>query len=325
MMALTCESIMRASGDTRTPLLDRPRARSRSTRCSAPFLIYGWGPFPRAGRRGRGVGHGDRAGGDGRGLPGRRGARPSARFPLARRAAGPADPDRRHGAGRAAGRADRHAVLGGLHRVRALGRRASAPASMAIVGIANRIEAIQFMTAVAIGIAGAALVGQNLGAGRPDRAVAGDPHRAALERCGLAGAITLVLIAVSRSAFLALFTRDPEVMRLGVPYLRILALCLVVQRHRDRDRRVDPGLGPHPRAVADLHQRSRCCASRSRSGCRPGPAPACSGIAWVITGHLRRARLLIVAWAARGTWKRGLRARAARARRRSRPSRPRRA
>jgi Na+-driven multidrug efflux pump len=46
------------------------------------------------------------------------------------------------------------------------------PASMAIVGIVNRIEAIQFMTAVSLGTAGAALVGQNLGAGRPDRAVA---------------------------------------------------------------------------------------------------------------------------------------------------------
>ena len=37
-----------------------------------------------------------------------------------------------------------------------------------------------------------------------------------------------MLFVLFPTVFLGLFTRDPEVHRLGVPYLRILALCLVV-------------------------------------------------------------------------------------------------
>ena len=49
MMALTCESIMRASGDTRTPLLIDLCAVGLNAALD-PLLIYGWGPV-----RGMGV------------------------------------------------------------------------------------------------------------------------------------------------------------------------------------------------------------------------------------------------------------------------------
>src|SRR6185503_14717184 len=48
MMALTCESIMRSSGDTRTPLLIDLCAVALNA-VLAPFLIYGLGPIPAMG------------------------------------------------------------------------------------------------------------------------------------------------------------------------------------------------------------------------------------------------------------------------------------
>ena len=43
----------------------------------------------------------------------------------------------------------------------------------------------------------------------------------------IAGTLT-VLLAAFPQVFLHLFTRDAEAVRLGVPYLRVLSLCLVV-------------------------------------------------------------------------------------------------
>jgi len=48
LVGLTCEGIMRASGDTRTPLLIDLFAVSLNAVLD-PFLIYGWGPAPRLG------------------------------------------------------------------------------------------------------------------------------------------------------------------------------------------------------------------------------------------------------------------------------------
>src|SRR5258706_1703548 len=48
MMALTCESIMRSSGDTRTPLLIDLSAVALNAVLD-PILIYGLGPVPAMG------------------------------------------------------------------------------------------------------------------------------------------------------------------------------------------------------------------------------------------------------------------------------------
>ena len=48
LVGLTCEGIMRASGDTRTPLLIDLFAVTLNAVLD-PFLIYGWGPFPKLG------------------------------------------------------------------------------------------------------------------------------------------------------------------------------------------------------------------------------------------------------------------------------------
>src|SRR5439155_15451528 len=97
--------------------------------------------------------------------------------------------------------------------------------SLAVVGIANRIEAIQFVVGSSIGIAGAALVGQNIGAGRPDRAAAA--IRVGLSWCVPVSIVLTALVATCPTWFLGLFTRDPEAIRVGIPYLRVLSSCMI--------------------------------------------------------------------------------------------------
>src|SRR5207245_537418 len=99
-------------------------------------------------------------------------------------------------------------------------------AALATIGVANRIEAIQFATSVALGTAGATLVGQNLGAGKPERAVAA--IKTGLLWGTAVSAVVTTILWVNPDVFITLFTRDPGVHQLGVPYLRILAICLIV-------------------------------------------------------------------------------------------------
>jgi Na+-driven multidrug efflux pump len=176
-------------------------------------------------------------------------------------------------------------------------------ASMAVVGIVNRVEALQFVTSVAIGTAGAALVGQNLGAGLPDRA-------ARVIRTGLkwnlwvSASLTVVLIGFPH-LFLSLFSRDPEVLRLGVPYLRILSTCLVINGMEIVTAESVMGSG-HTRALSWLFSVFSLLRVPLAFWVPDWTGLGVVGIAWVITATCTVRGLLIVAWASRGTWKRGL-------------------
>ena len=300
LVGLTCEGIMRASGDTRTPLLIDLFAVTLNAVLD-PFLIYGWGPFPKLGVAGAAwatviaqatmvalfftvAARGHRA------------------FPLARHAEGL--PVRIAGMARVGVPA---ALIGMLFSAVyvAFARSASryGAASMAIVGIANRVEALQFITSVAIGIAGAALVGQNLGARRPDRAVQ-------VIRTGvtwnlwLAGTLSAMLIAWPQ-VFIALFSRDPEVMRLGVPYVRILSICLLVNGMEIVTAESVMGSG-HTRTLSWIFGVFSVLRIPLAFWVPDVTGLGVLGIAWVITVTCVVRGLIIVAWAARGTWKHGL-------------------
>jgi putative MATE family efflux protein len=300
LVALTCEGIMRASGDTRTPLLIDLCAITLNA-VLAPFLIYGWGPFPRLEVRGAAIAtvlaqatmvagylviamRGHRA------------------FPLARSAAGP--PVRIAGMARVGVPA---ALIGMMFSVVyvAFARSASrfGAASMAIVGIANRIEALQFITSVSIGTAGAALVGQNLGAQQPERAVR--VIRTGLTwNLWLAGTLSAVLIAWPQ-LFLALFSRDPDVLRLGVPYVRILSVCLIVNGMEIVTAESVMGSG-HTRVLSWIFSSFSLLRIPLAFLVPDWTGSGVLGIAWVITVTCMVRGLIIVGWAARGTWKRGL-------------------
>jgi putative MATE family efflux protein len=300
MMALTCESIMRSAGDTRTPLLIDLCAVALNAALD-PILIYGLGPVPAMGVAGAAwaTAAAHTAMLAGYLLVAARGHRA---FPLARRAAGP--PVR---IGRMARVGLPAALIGMLFSVVyvAFARSASrfGAASLASVGIANRIEAIQFMTSAAIGTAGAALVGQNLGAGRPERAA--EAIRIGVRWAVLASlALSAVLIAFPL-AFIGMFTADAEVHRVGAPYLRVLALCLAFGGTEVVMSEAILGSG-HTAAISWIFSSVSLLRIPLAFWVPDWTGLGVLGIAWLITVTCVGRTLLIVAWVARGSWKRGL-------------------
>jgi putative MATE family efflux protein len=98
--------------------------------------------------------------------------------------------------------------------------------STAAHGVAIRIEALAFLTVTAFSIAASTLVGQYLGAGRPDLAA-----KAGRTAWGIGVALLVVvgsLIYVEAEAMFGLFLggRQPNVVLEGVPVLRIVAFAL---------------------------------------------------------------------------------------------------
>jgi len=300
MVSLTGESIMRSSGDSRTPLFVDLGAITLNALLD-PFLIYGWGPFPRLGVAGAAwatviaqammattyvtlaV----------RGHPA---------FPFSRRTGGRTV--KTTGVLRVGAPA---AIIGMLFSVVYIVFASSAsrfgPASMAIIGIANRIEAVSYLVAVAIGLAAATIVGQNLGAGQPERAEM-------VIRTGIRWVLwfSLVLTAIMLTVpnlFITLFTPDAEVLRVGQPYIRILSLCLCFNVVEIVVAESVLASG-HTLPISIIF----CTFSLLRlplaylvpdwTGWKVW------GIAAVISGTCILRCLCIVAWASRGTWKSGL-------------------
>ena len=94
--------------------------------------------------------------------------------------------------------------------------------TLAAYGIVNRVFSLVVMPSMGLAGACTTLVGQNLGAGRPDRA----EHTTWLTT-GLAGGILLVAGAVVYlvpGPIVAIFNDHPEVLEHGTAYLTILAL-----------------------------------------------------------------------------------------------------
>jgi putative MATE family efflux protein len=165
--ALTAEIAFRAAGDTRTPLMLDGVSIALNI-VLAPVLIYGLGPAPRLGVAGAAwatVAAQALLAASYAVLALRR--HPA--FPLARRA-----PGAPVGIGGLARVGVPAALIGSLFSVVYLAFvRAASPygeAAVALIGVGNRIEALQFILSLSVGLAGATLLGQALGAGRVDRA-----------------------------------------------------------------------------------------------------------------------------------------------------------
>jgi len=177
-------------------------------------------------------------------------------------------------------------------------------AALAIVGIANRIEALQFVTASAIGVAGAALVGQNIGAGRPDRAR--QVIRTGL-RWGVGFSLVLAVVFVALPhLFITLFTRDPEAHRIGAPYLRVLALCMPFVAIEIVTAESILGSG-HTSAISWIYTVFSLMRIPLAFLVPDWTGAGILSIGWLITVTCVMRTGAIVAWAARGTWLRGLR------------------
>jgi putative MATE family efflux protein len=215
------ESTMRAAGDTRTPLIVIASSLALNAALD-PLLIFGLGPFPRLGVAGAAVAT----------VIAQCAAvawflvlafRRHPAFPLDFAALRRFQPRYARALAKIG---TPYALIGILfsfvylyfaHVAARFGT-----AAVAVVGVANRVESITYLVAAGFGLACEAIVGQNLGAGRADRA-----ERAAWLSSGLmasfATVIMLAMLLVPR-ALLAFFTPDPEVIKTGASYLRILAL-----------------------------------------------------------------------------------------------------
>lgn len=94
--------------------------------------------------------------------------------------------------------------------------------ALAALGIGHRVESWLFMIGVGFGAATAAIVGQNLGAGRTDRA--SSAGWMATGFCTILGVGMCVLELLFAREFASLFTNDPAVIAESAKYLRIAAI-----------------------------------------------------------------------------------------------------
>lgn len=92
----------------------------------------------------------------------------------------------------------------------------------AAMGIGNRMESFSYLTCFGFSIAASTMVGQNLGAGKPDRA-ARCAWGATASAIGLTVVTSLAFILLPRQ-IASIFTSDPEVLPIAIDYLIILGL-----------------------------------------------------------------------------------------------------
>jgi putative MATE family efflux protein len=98
-------------------------------------------------------------------------------------------------------------------------------AAAAALGVVNRLESLNYLTASAMGLGVATLVGQNLGARQVDRAET-SAHRGAALITISTGALTLVFL-IFAEPIARIFTSDPDAIRECVLFLRIVAISQV--------------------------------------------------------------------------------------------------
>jgi putative MATE family efflux protein len=210
---------MRGAGDTVTPMLVMFGTVVLNVALD-PFLIFGWGPFPPMGVQGAAVATVFSRGlamlvGMGILLSGTRGVHIRPRDMV---------PD--------LGYARKLVRIGVPASVEGTGRALSVNAVLVIVatfsvtveaafGVGVRIFSLIFMPAIAVDRGVETMTGQNIGAGKPDRAAATN-HFAAKATFGILAAVGVVIF-VTAPAIVGLFSDDPLVVSEGAAFLRWVA------------------------------------------------------------------------------------------------------
>jgi putative MATE family efflux protein len=171
--------------------------------------------------------------------------------------------------------------------------------ALAALGIGHRVESWLFMIGVGFGAATAAIVGQNLGAGRTDRAA-----RAgwlATGYCTLLGVVAFALELGMPSQFASLFSGDPAVIAEATKYLRIasisqLAICTEIV--------LEGALGGAGETVPPMLSSTVLTASRIPLAAWAADRWGSNGIWWVISlTAIGRAVAMAALWRA-GRWRR---------------------
>lgn len=92
-------------------------------------------------------------------------------------------------------------------------------AAVASYGIATRIDQIAMMPSIGLNIAALALVGQNNGAKKFDRCL--EVFKTVLRYGFYVGLVGMIVVYAFAAQLLGIFTKDPEVIHIGVHYLHI--------------------------------------------------------------------------------------------------------
>src|SRR5262249_3636265 len=116
--------------------------------------------------------------------------------------------------------------------------------------------------------------------------------------------LTTFLVAWPR-VFLGLFSRDAEVLRLGVPYLRVLSTCLLFTGFEIVTAEAILGSG-HTLVISWIFTTFSLIRIPLAFLVPKWTGLGVVSIAWLISVTCAVRAVLIVSWAARGTWKRGL-------------------
>ncbi|MEO5815361.1 MAG: MATE family efflux transporter [Gemmatimonadaceae bacterium] len=286
------DAAFRAAGDTRTPFL-LLSASVGVTLFLDPILIVGWGPIPAMGMSGAAIATiSTRAVAFALGLTivGRRGVlkigRPDWRTLLQVVRIGLPT-----------------AVTGVVFSliyvlVTRTATQFGTPA-LAALGIGHRVESWLFMIAVGFGAATAAVVGQNLGAGRPDRAARAGWLSVGF--CTLFGVAACVIELLIPERFASIFSHDPAVIAEGAKYLRIaafsqLGICAEIV--------LEGALGGAGHTLAPMLTSTSITALRIPVAAWAAARYGTTGLWWTISlTAIARAVGMMIIWRA-GKWKR---------------------
>jgi putative MATE family efflux protein len=171
--------------------------------------------------------------------------------------------------------------------------------ALAALGIGHRVESWLFMIGVGFGAATAAIVGQNIGAGRLDRAERSGWLSVAF--CSLFGVAACVVELTIPEHFSAIFSHDPAVIAEGAKYLRIaaisqLGICAEIV--------LEAALGGAGHTVSPMLTSTVITASRIPLAAWAASRWGTTGLWWVISlTALGRAFAMMGIWRA-GRWKR---------------------
>ena len=286
------DAAFRAAGDTRTPFL-LLSASVGVTLVLDPMLIVGWGPIPALGVAGAAIATiSTRAVAFALGLRivGRRGVLKFGR------------PD--WGTMRQVVRIGLPTAVTGVVFsliyviVTRTATQFGTPA-LAALGIGHRVESWLFMIAVGFGAATAAIVGQNLGAGRVDRAARAGWLSVAF--CSCFGVVACVVELLVPERFAAIFSHDPAVIAEAARYLRIaafsqLGICAEIV--------LEGALGGAGHTLAPMLTSTSITALRIPLAAWAASRYGSAGLWWTISlTALARAAGMMSIWYA-GRWKR---------------------
>jgi putative MATE family efflux protein len=171
--------------------------------------------------------------------------------------------------------------------------------ALAALGIGHRVESWLFMIAVGFGAATAAIVGQNLGAGRPDRAARAGWLSVGF--CTLFGVAACVVELLIPERFASIFSHDPAVIAEGAKYLRIaafsqLGICAEIV--------LEGALGGAGHTLAPMLTSTSITALRIPIAAWAAARYGSNGLWWTISlTAMARAVGMMIIWRA-GNWKR---------------------